>query len=300
MLLTGIAPFGGTAGADMERVLERQLGPPPIAPSRLRRDLPPAADQVLFKALLADSQRRFASATVFAEALSGALATPVRLLPPDAAVPLVVSGAIPPRAVALGALIGHRPRRVTLPAAGPAASRGALFRVAYRVLGNRLGGAWLAQIIDAEPALAKVLRNDLSPSDWQPTALLTSVCKAVPREVRDPRKVARELARAAMVQTLAGLLGHDPASDGTRALVEDLPTILKRYHSWAAARVGFGERAARVELVGVPPDQTLAWYLEGMIERIAELGGAASARARLVESELEGKPATLIDVHWQE
>ena len=78
-LLTGERPFEGGLSAIMHKALNTE----PPAPSQLSVTAPPALDAVVRKAMAKRPEDRFASATVFAEAVRTALANPVSVVEPE-------------------------------------------------------------------------------------------------------------------------------------------------------------------------------------------------------------------------
>jgi hypothetical protein len=177
-------------------------------------------------------------------------------------------------------------------------SRGALFRVAYRILGNRLGSAWVRIATEKHPPLAEVLRPTVAPYDWFPTQRLVEVLRSVPTQVRDPRKVARELGRAAMTGTFARFLGADPATLAPEHVLGLVADYWHRYHSWGDVRVESAPGRALVELTGTPREPLVCCLVEGALERIAELAGAAQASARHEICETMGGAACVFEVTW--
>jgi hypothetical protein len=290
MMLTGLAPFGG---GDVSKVIRRQLQDTPAAPSRLRADLASQVDRVLLRALAPKTGDRYSSADEFAAALGAALAEP-----PDAArEPLLgVAG------MRADELPGTGTRRLAEPVVMTGGewgeTRGALFRVAYRILGNRLGSAWVRRAVDEHPPLAEVLRPTLAPYEWFPVDLLIALLRSVPAQVRDPRKVARELGRAGMTSTFARFLGADPAGLTPEAVLSAAPEYWNRYHSWGDVQVDARPGLATVRLTGTPREALVCCLVEGTLERIAELAGAAQASARHVACETQGAPACVFEVRW--
>jgi diguanylate cyclase (GGDEF)-like protein len=271
MMLTGLAPFGG---GDVSKVIRRQLQDRPAAPSRLRADLSPHVDRVLLRALAPKTSDRYAGAIEFAAALGDALSEPPHTQTEETVLPEREHG----------------------DAWGD--SRGALFRVAYRILGNRLGSAWVRRAVDEQPRLAEVLRPTLPPYEWYSTELLVGVLKSVPAQVRDPRKVARELGRAAMTATFARFLGGDPASLTPEAVLGAAPEYWNRYHSWGDVTVACGPGNTVLTVTGVPHEPLIGCMAEGMFERIAELGGAAHASAKHHQVDVGGQATGVFEVSW--
>jgi serine/threonine-protein kinase len=283
MMLTNLAPFGG---GEVSKVVRRQLGDRPAAPSALRSELSAGVDRVLLRALAPDPAARYAGALEFAHALGHALSE-------------AIDGAHDERS--------ERSEERTLPdltwghggaPGGGPQTRGALFRVAYKILGNRLGSAWVRRAVEETPRLGEVLRPTAAPRAWYGTDALIAILRAVPAGVRDPRKVARELGRAAMTSTFAGFYGADPAAHTPEQLLGDAPHYFHEIHDWGEIAVEAGAGFGRVHLVGTPQNGLLCCMLEGMFERIAELAGAAQAKAHHDSCETLGEAACVFAVEW--
>ncbi|HKA91965.1 MAG TPA: protein kinase, partial [Haliangiales bacterium] len=251
MLLTGLAPFGGGIAS---RVVKRQLVETPASPSSLRGDVPAAVDRVLQRALAADLPGRHVSALEFARELSRALREP--------------AGAPRPRGLARGT--GDFTE-------GVGATRGAVFRVAYRILGNRLGTAWVRETCERAPDLKEILRPTVGNLQWYPVEKLGALLQAVPASVRDPKKVARELGRAAMTAVFARFYGTDPATATPAKVLGEVGRFWSRLHSWGLVTVEQHGEGARVAIERTPKDPLICCLVEGTLERIAELAGAAGA-----------------------
>ncbi len=271
MMLTGLAPFGG---GDVSKVIRRQLQDRPASPSRLRAELSANVDRVLLRALAPRTGDRYAGAIEFAAALGDALSEG-----PEPQLPAADAAA-------------------TLPDAASGESRGALFRVAYRILGNRLGSAWVRRAVEDHPPLAEVLRPTVAPYDWFATERLVAVLRSVPAQVRDPRKVARELGRAAMTATFTRFLGADPASLTPEAVLGQAPEYWNRYHSWGDIVVESSPGKCVVTVTGTPREALVCCMVEGSFERIAELAGAANATAKHTQCEALGADTCVFEVTW--
>jgi hypothetical protein len=307
MMLTNLAPFGG---GDVNKVIRRQLGDRPAAPSALREELAGAVDKVLLRALAPAPKERYAGALEFAHALGHALSEPAD--EPTHAGQDLAFGSVP-RPAALetdvmraSQLVRAGTRRLNQPveaAAGtPLAegkSRGALFRVAYKILGNRLGSAWVRRAIEDDPRLSEVLRPTVSPLGWYPTDRLVALLRAVPAGVRDPRKVARELGRASMTYTFARFYGADPAAATPDEVLARVAATWPEYHSWGEIHVESAHGHTRVAIAHTPRDPLLCCMVEGALERIAELAGGAQVAARHTGCESDGAESCVFEVAWQ-
>jgi diguanylate cyclase (GGDEF)-like protein len=307
MMLTGLAPFGG---GDVAKVVRRQLADKPAAPSSLRAELSLFVDKVVLRALSPNPRDRYPGALEFAYALGAALQEPPEpgrlAAEAQAAVNARIAELRAQRAAQGDASTTTRRLLQSLeierPAPAPApqpATRGALFRVAYKILGNRLGSAWIRNACEQDPGLAEVLRPNLAPFGWYPVARLVSVLSAVPAGVRDPRKVARELGRASMTATFARFFGADPSSLTPEEVLGAAGDFWGRYHSWGEVAVTRDAARVVVTVTGTPREPLLCCLVEGSLERIAELAGGAQARAHHPACETQGAAACTFEVRWQ-
>jgi diguanylate cyclase (GGDEF)-like protein len=272
MLLTNLAPFGG---GDVSKVLRRQLSEAPAPVSLLRPGLAPAIDAIFARALAPALRERHASAVELAHELSTVIAE-------------------------------HAPeRRVTPAPSRPEApsARGALFRIAYRILGNRLGSAWVRGTAERHPELREVLSPAISPFAWYRVEHLVRLLSQVPPSVRDPLRVARELGRATMTSSFARFYGTERealAQLSPAAVFDEAPRFWPRLHGWGKLGVETGPNSARVSLSGTPREPLLCCLVEGSLERIAELAGGIGARAWQSSCESQGGAACVFEVRWSE
>ncbi|MBI4508225.1 MAG: diguanylate cyclase [Deltaproteobacteria bacterium] len=298
MVLTGLAPFGG---GDIAKVVRRQLQDRPAAPSSLRGDLPQAVDRVIARALSPSPLDRHGSAQEFAHALghalremdSGTPAAPAR----DSSSPF-----------SPGNELRHSTRRLTrpialtdeplLPESSAGNTRGALFRVAYKILGNRLGSAWVRRACEQDPRLSEVLRPTVAPMGWYPVERLIALLHAVPAGVRDPRKVARELGRAAMTATFNRFFGADLTSLSPAEVLGATTVFWTRYHSWGLVTVEASREGAVLTIADTPREPLVCSLIEGSFERIAELAGATSVTSAHGACEANGAEACAFEVRW--
>lgn len=143
-LLTGERPFEGGLSAIMHKALNTE---PPV-PSQLSVTAPPALDAVVRRAMAKRPEDRFASATVFAEAVRTALANPVIVAEPESEDEATMV-ASPPPAVAAAAAPAREARPATAMPAGavvprPAARSSApmILIAAIVLLAVVAGGGW--------------------------------------------------------------------------------------------------------------------------------------------------------------
>ena len=91
-MLTGLPPF---TGADLDSLFAQILNVMPAAPSARNRNIPPAVDAIVAKAMAKNVEDRFRDADEMAAALR-ALAAPGALTPPPLAPPEPVNPDVPP------------------------------------------------------------------------------------------------------------------------------------------------------------------------------------------------------------
>jgi hypothetical protein len=267
MLLTNLAPFGG---GDVHKVLRRQLADTPAPPSVLRPGLPASVDEAVLRALRPRLGERQPSALELAAELGPALR-------------------------------GASDTVAAVPAVAEAATRGALFRIAYRILGNRLGSAWVRAAGEQNPGLATVLRPTVAADGWYPAMRLADVLGLVPPAVRDPRRVARVIGRASMTATFARYRGIEAAALaalGPARVLGDIERFWPWFHRWGQISAETEPTTARVVLTGSLRAPLLCDHVEGMLERIAELAGGAGARARQTACESQDAPACVFELVW--
>jgi hypothetical protein len=170
--------------------------------------------------------------------------------------------------------------------------------VIYRILGNRLGSAWVRSATERDASLAEVLRPTVGPLDWYPVERLIGLLHSVPAAVRDPMKVARELGRAVMTATFARFLGTDPSSLAIDDVLGETRRFWSRYHTWGEVAVTMLPGSAAVTIAGGPKDALLCALVEGSLERIAELTGVTGASATHPACVTRGERMCRFQVTW--
>ena len=179
-------------------------------------------------------------------------------------------------------------------------SRGAVFRVAYKLFTHHLGSAWLRRLCEGDDALADVFRSNLSPTSWRPLELLlTAVDRSTP--VTEKRiELARALGRAVMTVTFARFFGADPASLSPLALLRAAGSCWSRYHSWGHLEIdgSDGGAAAAVTLLDSPGDPVVCALVAGHLIRIAELAGATEVSIDETACARYGGSACRFELAW--
>jgi diguanylate cyclase (GGDEF)-like protein len=304
-MLTGRTPFGS---GQVMAVVSRQLNEPLAPPSRHRPVMTRAVDEVLAKALEPSAQRRWASASAFAVALSRALsrigddrgrpsAAELDHLTPSS---LVASSAPADRAAALvtEVLGGDEPAAAAVPA--PRGDlRGAHFRVAARGIAGRLGTAVVRSLIDGSPRLARVLSPSLPALGWEPVeAFLELLDHARPHLM--PEELAALIGRATISATFARFFGANPASLPVETVLRAAPAFWGRYHTWsrmqvAAATAGVAELALE-QRAAVP---ALCAMTGAQLAKVGELaGGGHPVVVEHTSCQARGAPGCRFIVTW--
>jgi len=319
--LTGRAPFGG---GQVEQVVRRQLSDKPVPPSNRRPEISSAVDKVLLKALHPEQDQRYQDATAFASAFVRAISQG-----PDEDIP----DEVPTRIVRMHSepMLAPAPRRAerteqsvaTLLPSAPGTyrlaqpiqvdsnitssraiaghSRGALFRVASKLLGHRLGSTWVRRLAESNAALAEVLQPTLSPMSWQPVEQLITLLERTSGRVRDPRELARTLGRTTMSATFARFFGADPSTLTPSALLKAAEAYWSRYHTWGHVRVvDDGTKGIIATITECPRDPLIAALIEGALGRIAELAGAVDVTVQQSETMVDGQHAFRFAISWRD
>jgi diguanylate cyclase (GGDEF)-like protein len=280
LMLTGRTPFGS---GDVISVVQRQLYEKALPPSELRDGIAVAVDHVIEKALGPTPDKRYDSAAAFAIALISALrrapaqARPItsRPAPHDE----FTSAEVTAKTMrAPGVIRVEEPTSDAVEAPSGAATgdtRGAVFRIAYKLLGHHLGASWLRRVAEEHPELADVLDPRLSPMSWQPLDRLFSLLALTPDGGLDPYQVAYAIGRSTITATFSHFFGADPASLEPAGVIRAAQSYWSRYHSWSMVRVeGAGDAGASVLVAGQMGHVIACSLVAGMFARIAEMAGA--------------------------
>jgi len=303
LLLTGLAPFGS---GEVEKVVQRQLYDTPAPPSRLRPDVPEAVDAVLLRALQPNQNHRYSTASEFARALADAMVEDAPENTREEKLSAAMNDAVvdqttsrPPVRMPLTT------RRTAIPlhdiGERPGQSRGALFRVAYRIFGNRLGADWVSKLMRTNPSLGEVLDPSLAPMSWQPIAHMITLLTESKSAVREPRSFAMAIGRATMTATFARFFGADPTNLPTLKVLRSAERFWSRYHTWGnVSAEAIGPTTCTLVVHGSPGQELLCALIEGSFARIAELTGATDVGTRHTECVANGHDACKFVVSWQE
>ena len=255
--LTLADPWGEGGLAE---VLERQRQGVVRPLSELRPELA-TLDEVVLAAMSVDPADRPASASAFASLVSRKLAE--------------VTG--------VGRGVQQRPHQLSgktalrrlAPEAGAARTRGVVFRSVARAVGVREAERLRDQIGGEHPDLARALSGQTAPLAWLPTEQLQRLLAVAPEQVgRERRRLARDIARAAV---RASFRRFFPASSATllpESTLAAIRIIWGRYHTWGAIRsMPVSSSEVVVKLSDAPDDVALCWWAGGFLEQVLLLAG---------------------------
>lgn len=298
-MLTGSAPY---VSDNLDTLIRRQLTEPIAPPSQIRTDLSTAVDQVLAKALHPTPARRFRSANALAVALTRALAkaptkrekTPAQHGMPKAFTESPTIGEIP--------IPTYQVKAVEPNAASTKENqtRGAVFRVASKVLGKRLGTPWLSAVSRADPTVGELLKPTLPPQSWHASAHLLWILQCVPEHSSAPQAVVRQIGATLALSTLSRFLGAKLRSHSASELLVAAESYWSRYHNWGELTVTAQESSAQIKLAGAPSSEMLGEMLAGMFGYIPVLAGAKSASCLITQPTCDDGNPALFAVKWNE
>ena len=268
MLLTLEAPFGD---AEPAKLLQLQSTQRPRPLTQLRRDLPPALDEVLLRTLDPDPAQRPQSARQLARALSDVLAQP-EIRPRQTMERQAVVPPPEPRRM----VTNPPPRRSDLLPAS--STRGVLFRSAYEVLGARRGTAWVADLTRKLPELAAAIAPQSSSVTWHPTSGFLAIMQALAADERDGHAIAMQLGRRAIDVSFGQFYGADPSAMKPAEVLRSADLFWRCYHSWGAATVLAHDTDAVVTLTDGISNPLLCASTAGLLAGVvAHAGGQAVA-----------------------
>ena len=303
IMLTGRTPFGS---GDVLSVVQRQLSDKAPPPSSLRDGLSEAVDDVIAKALGPSPEGRYSSAAAFAIALISALRRKQsHSRPPPARPPrheeFMAADVTAKTVRAAGVRVVDEPRsEAAAPCSAQGDTRGAVFRIAYKLLGHHLGAAWLRRTAEEHPELADVLDPRLAPMSWQPLDRLVSLLALTAGSGLDPAQVAVAIGRSTITATFSHFFGADPASLSPAGVIRAAQSYWSRYHSWSMVRVeDAGDSGASVLVAGQVGDPVVCSLVSGMLARIAELAGATEVTVGFPADIGPDSPVVRYELTWQ-
>lgn len=261
-MLTGLPPFGS---GDLLPVFERQMQEKPAAPSALRPGLAREVDETLLRALAADPERRYRSASSFAFALGRALEQSAEAASPVAELDDEIIHTQRYPAIKLDS--SGKPRR-------PLECSGQFFRSAYASLGRKRGTAWLMQLGAESSALARLVRPGTPAGEWHAAELLVTVLKSA--AIAEPARLelASQLGESALSSGFDEL-GSGKQLDG-QALLAAAPDLWSRFFRGAGLAVGeLAPGGMHVTIDPGPPYRLVCAVVEGWLARLVELSGGS-------------------------
>ena len=284
-MLTGLPPFGS---GDLLPVFERQMQEQPAAPSALRPGLSRELDDVMVRALAAEPERRYRSASSFAFALGRALehaadpAAPV----PDLDDEIVHTQRYP--AVRVDAR--GRPRR-------PLECSGQFFRSAYSSLGRRRGTAWLVSLAAESAVLGRLVRPTTRAGEWHAAELLATVLKGAGPTDPARRDLGRQLGEAALAGGFDELVaGRGLEGQALLGAAADAWGRFFRGAQLAVDELQAGRLKARVD--PAPPHRLVCAVVEGWLSRLVELAGGTEVVVEHPDHDSSGAGSCGFALRW--
>jgi len=284
-MLTGLPPFGS---GDLLPVFERQMQERPAAPSALRHGLPRELDEVLLRALAAEPERRYRSASSFAFALGRALE---HAADPNAPVPEPDDEIVHTQRYPAVRVDGHgRPRR-------PLECGGQFFRSAYTSLGRRRGTSWLVTLGADSSTLARLLRPSTGLGEWNAAELLVTVLKSAGPTDPARRELGRLLGDASLTAGFDDLVAGRKLEG--QALLGAAAEVWGRFFrgaQLAVAELAAGRMTAAVD--PAPPHRLVCAVIEGWLGRLVELAGGNEVVVEHPEHDPSGNSACRFALRW--
>jgi serine/threonine-protein kinase len=270
------APWG--EGEPIE-IIMRQCNEAPPRASSLRAGLEPI-DEILADAMSFEVDRRPATAGTLARALSRAL------------------GTITPRSASRT----NQNRASTEVGRGATPrTRGVVFRSVPRAIGVRDADLLRDAIGQEHPELAQTL-SQAAPLAWERSDLFVQLLSIAPKHLaRDPMKLAREIARAAVRASFHNFFPASPETLDPDRTLSAIRGIWSRYHTWgsvAAITVKPGETVVRLS-DSLHVAALCEWTCE-LLENLVQLSGGREPRAVHESCEIDGADACSYRVTWHE
>ena len=137
---------------------------------------------------------------------------------------------------------------------------------------------------------------EVAPRDWVPVDLLPSLLAGSAAAGRDPVKLAREIGRV----VAGGPFGRYDGEgiDTAEQLFADSRRYWPRYASWGTLAATIGSGHASIILSGGPREIAVCGFVEGLLERLAELAGGVDAKAWHVRCRGRGDEQCLFELRW--
>ena len=297
-MLAGVPPFGS---GNLAQVVTRQLHEPLVPPSRHRASLSDGVDAVIAKALDANPKKRWTSASAFALALGRAL----ERLEPDEQLRARKKGESASALEVVYAPTHAMEAPMAMPPPpGTRGVRAAHFRVASKIIANRLGDAMLRGLVVSTPSLAAVLAPTLAPLDWieisQWVLLFGELERLSPGD-----ELPRLIGRGTVSTTFTRFFGANPSSLSVAIVLGAAPAFWGRYHEWSRLEVRFGDdntltedTRAEIVLDSNPGSVKVCAMIAGELERIVELAGGTEVSVTHSACACLGASRCRYDIAW--
>jgi len=303
LLLTLEAPFGE---AEPIEILQMQATRRPAPLTSLRRDLPPAVDDVVLAALDPDPAQRPQSARELAKALTEVLTRPgiaprqtvERIVELPSELRRRVTIHAPTLPSAPSTLPGGPPSLQSPPPAVPC-TRGILFRSAYEVLGARRGGAFVAELSRKEPELAQALSSKSSALAWHPTSTFLSILRALGGDDDERRRLSFQLGRTAVDASFRQFYGADPSAMSPAQVLRTSDLFWRCYHSWGRITVAAHETDAEVTVTEGVTHSTLCASTAGLLSGIVAHSGGSSVAVEQRACVNHGAAGCVFHLTWR-
>ena len=297
-MLAGVPPFG--AGGNLAQVVTRQLHEPLVPPSKHRPSLSDGVDAVIAKALDINPKKRWTSASAFALALGRAL----ERLEPDQHARARKKGETAGSAESVMAATTMEAPLAMSPPPGTRGVRAAHFRVASKIIANRLGDAMLRGLVVTTPSLASVLAPTLAPLDWVEVSQLVLLFGELER-LSPGDELPRLIGRGTVSTTFTRFFGANPSSLSVAIVLGAAPAFWGRYHEWSRLDVRIGDdntltddTRAEVVLDGNPGSAKVCAMIAGELERIVELAGGTEVIVTHSACACLGASRCRYDIAW--
>ncbi len=288
ILLTLEAPF---TGASPLEILKLQTKQRPRRLTDIRRDLPPAVDDVVLPTLDPDPRLRSQSAREFARALSSVLAQPS--VSPRLTLERSAAEPLPERR----SISGHRvSSRSDLPSTP--STRGILFRSAYEVLGARRGRVWMADVSRRFPELALALAPESSALAWHPTSAFVSLLRSLSDDELECRTIARQLGRTAVDSSFGQFYGADPSAVKPADVLRAVDLFWRCYHSWGAASVIARDTEAELTLRDGVGNALVCASTAGLLSGVIARAGGLSVHVEHGTCICDGADRCAFHLQW--
>jgi hypothetical protein len=177
------------------------------------------------------------------------------------------------------------------------AVRGAVFRVASKVLAHQIGDAWVRHVGETDAMLADLLRSNLPPMHWRPLESFIALMQRASERV-DATQTARIIGRSTITATFPRFFGADPATLRPEQVLLAAEAYWSRYHQWSRVQIEDTTAAVHVVVVGGPGDEVVCALVAGTLQRITEMSGARAVTVDHPTCAHRGDEITRFVVTW--